>query len=208
MPRVIVIPVVGIVLLLAAASLTAQIVLPGLAERRVAHRLETGGGTAHVSMSAFPAVRLLFGDGDSLRVKGRRLRLKVGHNRRLLHKLDGFDTVTVRLRDTHVGPLQLRSFVLDRPDNQKDYSVRLNGKTSPRALAAFLGGQAGGALGGELGDLAGSLLGGPLPLPLDLRARVHSRDGQPEVEDTSATVAGFPAGPLVQLALDAVLPRI
>jgi hypothetical protein len=207
MPRVVLIPVVGIVLV-AAVSLAAQVVLPGIAERRIADRLETGGGKADVSLSAFPAVRLLFGDGDRLRVKARRLRLDVGDDRRLLRRLDGFDAVRVRLRDTRVGPLELRSFVLDRPGERRDYTVQLAGRTRPRALAAFLGGRAGGSLGGELGALAGSLLGGELPLPLDLRARVRSRGGQPEVEDTSGTVAGLPAGPLVQLALAAVLPRI
>lgn len=207
MPRVIAIPFAAAALV-ATLSLATQLVLPALAERQIAGRLESGGGRADVSMSAFPAVRLLFGDGDSLRVKGRRLRLAVGHDRRLLHKLDGFDAVRVRLRDTEVGPLQLKSFVLDRRDERRDYTVRLAGRTSPRALAAFLGGRAGGAIGGDLGKLAGGLLGGGLPLALDLRARVRSRDGEPEVQGTRGTVAGFPAGPLVQLALAAVLPRI
>ena len=199
---------VAVVVLVAALSLAAQLVLPSLAEHRIADRLETGGGAADVSLSAFPAVRLLFGDGDSVRIKASRLRLEVGHERRLLHRLDGFDRVRVRLRDTQVGPLQLSSFMLDRPDGDRDYAVRLTGSTSPRALAAFFGGRAGGPLGGDLGALAGGLLGGSLPLPLDLRARVRSRDGQPELERTSGTVAGLPAGPLVQLALAAVLPRI
>jgi hypothetical protein len=207
MRRVVLLPIAGI-LLVAAVSLAAQLLIPGLAERRVADRLETGGGEADVSLTAFPAVRLLFGDGDSLSVKARRLRLDVGHERRLLHGLDGFDKVRVRLRDTELGPLELRSFVLDRPDDGRDYTVRLAGKTSPRALARFLGGRAGGSIGGQLGDLAGGLLGGSLPLALDLHAKVRSQDGEPEVEDTSGTVAGLPAGPLVQLTLAAVLPRL
>src|SRR5256885_989007 len=111
MRRVALLSVAG-VLLLAAVSLATQVLLPSLAERRVADRLETGGGTAGVSLS------------------------------------------------------------------------------------------------GELGGRAGGLLGGSLPLVLDLRARVRSRDGQPEVDGTSGRVAGLPAGPLVQLALAAVLPRI
>ena len=206
--RRVVLALIGLAGLLAALSLAAQLVLPSVAEHRIADRLRSGGGSADVSLSAFPAVRLLFADGDSLRIKARRLRLDVGHERRLLHRLDGFDSVRVRLRDTEVGPLQLRSFVLDRPDERRDYAVRLTGRTSPRALAAFLGGRAGGPIGGDLGALAGSLLGGGLPLALDLQARVRSSDGQPELESTSGTVAGFPAGPLVQLALAAVLPRI
>jgi hypothetical protein len=207
MPRVVLIPVVGIVLV-AALSLAAQLLLPGLAERRVADRLEVGGGNAEVSVSAFPAVRLLFGDGDALRVKARRLRLQVGHEARLLNHLDGFDSVRIRLRDTEVGPIDLKAFVLERHEERDHYTVRLAGRTNPRALASFLGSRAGGALGGELGGLAGSLLGGTLPLVLDLRARVQSRDGRPEVDATSGTVSGLPAGPLVQLALAAVLPRI
>jgi hypothetical protein len=207
MPRVLVF-LLAAAAVLAIATTAAQLLLPGLAERRVADRLEAGGGEADVSLSALPALRLLFGEGDSLRVKARRLRLDVGHERRPLHRLDGFDEVRIRLRDTRMGPLELSRFALDRPQDGDDYQVRLAGKTTPRALARFLGGRAGGPLGEGFGDLAGGLLGGSLPLPLDLRARVKSRDGEPTVEEAGGTVAGLPAGPLVQLALAAVLPQI
>ncbi|MFN2616995.1 MAG: hypothetical protein ABR581_07695 [Thermoleophilaceae bacterium] len=194
--------------MLAALAIAAQLLVPGFAERRVADRLEAGGGHADVSLDAFPVLRLLFGEGDSLKVKARRLRLEPGHERLLLERLDGFDEVQVRLRDTRMGPLDLGTFVLERPEGREDYQVRLEGETSPRALARFLGGRAGGPLGEGLGGLAGGLMGGGLPLVLNLRARVKSRGGEPTVEEAGGTVAGLPAGPLVQLALAAVLPRI
>ena len=207
MPRVVVLSLTG-ASLLAVLAVAAQLLVPTLAERRVADRLESGGGRAEVSVSAFPAIRLLFGDGDSLKVKARRLRLEPGHERRLFDRLDGFDEVRVRLRDTRMGPLELGTFKLDRPHENEDYRVRLAGKTTPLALARFLGGRTAGPLGEGLGGLAGGLLGGQLPVVLDLRARVTSRGGEPAVEEAGGTVAGLPAGPLVQLALAAVLPRI
>jgi hypothetical protein len=44
----------------------SQLLVPGLAERGVEDRLTEDGSTASVSLSAFPAVRLLFDDGQAL----------------------------------------------------------------------------------------------------------------------------------------------
>src|SRR5215211_4847164 len=70
MPRVVVL-LIGLAALLLVAS---QFALPALAERRAEDRLEEGGGSASADVRAFPALRLLFGDGDSLDVRGRGLR--------------------------------------------------------------------------------------------------------------------------------------
>jgi hypothetical protein len=185
--------------------LASQLVLPPIAERRTADRLERHGGSADVSLSAFPALRLLFGDGDSLEVKGRNLQVDPGHGRDALDRLDGFDDVRVRLEDLETGPLHVSSFELLRDKGQSDYRARIKGTTSAREVASFLGSRAGGALGGLLGDLAaGSLLGGSTEVPLDFRARVHSDGGEVNVSGATGSVAGLPAGPLAQLVVNAV----
>src|SRR5215213_6389205 len=67
--------VVVVLAVLAVLIVASQLLLPSIADRRAEDRLERHGGTAEVSMSAFPAVRLLFHDGHKLKVTGTGLRL-------------------------------------------------------------------------------------------------------------------------------------
>lgn len=183
-----------------------QIVLPKLAERKVENRVEAAGGTAQVSVSAFPAPRLLLGDGDSLEVRGRGLTVDVSGRQSVLERLDGFDSVDVRLTNMDAGPLAVSSFSLERAEGEDRYRLRLDAETSPRDVAGFLGSQAGGLVGGVLGDLAAGGLpsGGAERLPLRVRAGVESRDGEVDVTSADGSVAGVPAGPLAEIVVQAV----
>jgi hypothetical protein len=206
--RRIVAVILVVVLVLLVAS---QLVLPRVAEHSAAGRLTRDGGSAHVSVSAFPAVRLLFGSGDSLKVDARGIELPAGGGGGSFDRLDEFGEVRIRLRDAGAGPLRIRSLRLDRPEGSHAYTATIQARTSPRDVAAFLGTQAGGALGGLLGDLAAGVAlpgGAGTRVPLDLRATVVSRDGQREVSAASGAVAGIPAGPLVELVLDALVRRV
>jgi hypothetical protein len=194
-------------LLLLALS---QFVLPPLAERKVEDRVKENGGTAQVSISAFPAPRLLFGDGDSLRVRGSGLEVDAVERQRVLERLDGFDSVEVRLTDVRADPLDVETFELTRAEGEGDYSLRMGAETTPREVAGFLASRAGGPLGGMLGDLAAGNLpgGGDEPLPLDIEADVVSRDGEVAVASASGSVAGVPAGPLAELVVEAVARQL
>jgi hypothetical protein len=205
MRRVAAVTLGSLVVLLVAS----QLVLPPIAERRAADRLERHGGSADVSLSALPAVRLLFGDGDSFEVKGSNLEVDLDRGGDSLDRLDGFDDVRVRIEDLEAGPLELSSFELARDEGESDYRTRIRGTTSAREVARFLGSQAGGALGGLLGDLGASTLpGGATEVPLDFRARVQSNGGEVNVSGATGSVAGLPAGPLAQLVVSAVALRL
>src|SRR5712691_6060947 len=144
--RRIVVVIVALVLVLLVAS---QLVLPRLAEHSAAGQLTRGGGSADVSVSAFPALRLLFGHGDSLRVDGRGLVLPT-EGKNGMEGLNRFSEVHILLRDSRAGPVTIRSFRLDRPQNSHQYEARLSGRTSPGEVAAFLGSRAAGPLGALL----------------------------------------------------------
>ncbi|TMK75973.1 MAG: hypothetical protein E6G48_00220, partial [Actinobacteria bacterium] len=93
-------------LLIAALVLVAlfgvsQLVIPPVAEHRIEDRLTDGGGTADVSLQAFPAARLLFGDGTNLSVSGSGLDLGLQQQSNVFDKLDGFDRVEVSLKQFH-----------------------------------------------------------------------------------------------------------
>jgi hypothetical protein len=195
--------IVALVLVLLVAS---QLVLPPLAEHSAAGRLTRDGGSADVSISALPALRLLFGHGDSLRVDGQGLQLPTEGNNGL-DRLDKFGEVHVRLRDSTAGPVGIRSFRLDRPPESDHYEARLSGRTSPRDVAAFLGSRAAGSLGALLGELAAGTAfagGSAVKVPFELNASVNDQG----VYAAGGTVGGVPAGPLIQLVLDALLRRI
>jgi hypothetical protein len=196
--------IAAIVVLLVVAS---QLALPPLVERAARNRLTRDGGSAELSVSALPALRLLFGHGDSLHVDGRGITLPTEGGEEGLSGLDKFGEVHVSLRDSSAGPVSIRSFRLERPHGADHYEARLSGRTSPRDVAAFLGSRAGGSLGALLGELAaGAALpgGSATKVPLELRASVNG-DG---VHAAAGTVAGIPAGPLIQLVLDAALRRL
>jgi hypothetical protein len=205
MPRVVVFLIGGIVLLIVAS----QLALPPIAENKVESRLERDGGTAHADVHAFPALRLLFGHGDSLDVRGHGVRLDVRGAGADLGRLDGFDEVHVRVTEADAGPLDVRSLSLDRAEGDDRYELRSGAETTLRELAGFLGSQAGGALGGLFGGLAAGTLpgGGNTRVPVRLSAHVESRDGRPAVSGAEGSVAGIPAGPLAEVVVGALLTR-
>jgi len=206
MPRVVVI-LIGLVAVLLVA---AQLALPAIAERRAEDRFEERGGTAKVDVGAFPAVRLLFGDGGRFTARGSGLSFDISRERGDLGKLDGFDEVDIRLTRLDAGPVEVADFELRRPEGAAAYELRMVGTTTPREIAGFLGSEAGGALGGLFGGLAAGSLpgGGAQPVPLEVAASVESRDGRPEARAVEGTVAGAPAGPIADLVVAAVLSRL
>jgi hypothetical protein len=195
---------------LALLLLVSQLVLPWLAEGEVEDRLEDRGGDASVSLSAFPALRLLFDDGDSFNVTGEGLRLDPQRRLEAFERLDGFDEVSIRLDKLEAGPLELDSFVLERRSGSREYELGLSGTTTPREVGAFIGSEAGGPFGRALGEFAGGTLpgGGTTPIPVEVDAVTARRDGEVEVSGVTGSIAGLPAGPLAEIVLDAVVSRL
>lgn len=205
MRRIVVIPLAA----LALALVASQLFLPGVAERRAEDRLEQKGGTAKVSMSALPAVRILFGDGDKLTVRGSGLRLEPEARGDELDRMDGFDEVSVELDNLRAGPLHVSAFSMSRGEGKDDYRTRMTATTTAAEVGSFLGSQAGGGFGALLGGLAGgSLPGGATPVPVKVNAVIASKNGNPEVRSASGSVAGIPADPLVQIVVAAVAARL
>jgi len=186
-------------LLAVVLLVAAQFALPAIAENRAADVLTEDGGTADVDIDAFPAVRLVLGDGDLVRVRAREITLPlVAPDEKVLDDLDGFGEVDVEVSDARSGPFRLDTVTLKR-DGDGPYRTAIRGTVSAQDLGTFAGGQMGGAFGGFFGGLAGGALpGGDQPVPVDLDATLRSDDGRPEAVVVHGTVAGIPAGPLVE----------
>ena len=114
MRRSVALPIGIVVAFLIVALLATQLILPPLAARQIEHRLTKDGGSAHVSLHAFPALRLLFKHGDSIDVTGDGLSVQLGTGRQhVLDKLDGFGSAHIHLTNVRAGPFDTKSFTLD-----------------------------------------------------------------------------------------------
>lgn len=203
--------------LLAAAAIVVvllvatQVIAPRVLSGEVEKRLTKDGGTAHVTITAVPAVTLATGRGQSIEISGDDLVYDLDErNERPFERLDGFGDVNVDLRDLDAGAVKLSSFTLTREGRDQPYSLSMRGTSTPRDLAAELGAATGGTLGGLLGGLASGVLpdGGVGTVPLRLDATVASDDGRPQIDQARATVAGVPAGRLTEVVLRSVLDRL
>jgi hypothetical protein len=202
--------VIGVVVL---AGVT-QLVIPGFVERRVEQSLEerSDGGEAVADVKAFPAVRLLWGSGDRMEVRGRGLAIDIAQRTDdPLGRLDGFDEVDIDLTDLTAGPVDVQAFSLVKNEDDTSYYLRMEAETTPIALAESVGGQLGGDLGSLIaGAGADALLGGgEVDVPIDVEGQVSRADGGTlDVDAVQASVAGVPAGPFAEAMVQAVVERL
>lgn len=186
-----------------------QFALPAWVSRRVEDRLTRRGGSADVELRALPAARLLFSDGDLARVRARGISVPLGTPpRKVLGGLEGFDEVDIELIDARAGPFRLDRVSLRRDGADRPYRVAVKGSITARELASYGAAQLGGSLGGFLGGIAGGAMPfGDERVPLDLDA-VLRRDGERlRAVVVHGSVAGLPAGALVEALAQALAGR-
>jgi hypothetical protein len=197
-----------VALVLLALVGLAQLVIPPIAENRIEDRLTAAGGAADVSMSAFPAARLLFGDGSSISVTGSGLDLTdEQESGEVFSNLDGYDRVSVELEDFRAGPFALASFDLSRPGPEAPYHLVTRGRTTPADLAAY-GASRLGLPGGPLLSYFGDQILDRQYIPIRLDMGLESDGGRIVVVSGTGTVAGVPTGPLAQIITSLVAVRL
>ena len=185
-----------------ALLVVSQFAIPGLAESEVEDRLTEGGGDADASVSALPAVRLLFGDGDRLQVEGSGLDLELDQETEVFERLDGFGEVEISISDFRAGPIAVRSFDLAR-DGSSPYRLVSSGEASPAEMVE-LGAESLGLPGGGLAGLAFD----DEPVPVELDMELESADGEFEVVSGESTIAGISTGVLGELITEAIVSRL
>jgi len=194
---------------IAVLAVLVQIFLPPILEGRIESRIEKDGGTAEVTLSAFPSPRLLFSHGRRIEIRAGGQRIDLAEDTNALGKLDGFDEVDIRLTDLRAGPVTARQFELSRGSGDSNYTVRMVARVRPRDLSQYAAEFLGGRLGGLLGGLAGAAIPfGDGEVPLELAAEVASEGGRPALVTGSGSVAGIGTGPLTEAILGAVLSRL
>jgi hypothetical protein len=197
---------IALALLALALAVASQLLLPGIAEHGVEDRLTEGGGQAQVSVSAVPAARLFFDDGERFEVRASGLDLDLDQRTKVLDRLDGFSEVDVAIDDFIAGPLEIDSFELTR-DGSGPYRLVSSSRASAATLVDFGADELGLPGGGFLGGLAGQALGNR-KVPLDLDMELTSDGGTIEVVSGGGTVAGIPTGPLGEVITEAIVARL
>jgi hypothetical protein len=187
-----------------------QLVLPPLLAGKVEDRLTARGGTANVDLEALPALRLLAHEGDRFKLAGHGLRFPLDQKQAVFDKLDGFDSIQVRLTDVKAGPFTVSRFELSRRDGEQDYSLSSSGQSTvaqissyltsglPPLLSSFLNGTARGVTGPAANR----------PIPFSVVAELASDGGEPRLVSGSGRVAGIPAGPFAALLAQTVVSRL
>lgn len=212
--------VVAVIVLLAAVVAGLQLAIPRIAAARVRARLTEAGGTAEVSVRAFPATRLLRNAGSRIEVRGRDLEIGLASGGGAadivpppvvaptgLSALDGFTEVDIELVDFRTGPFAVAAFVLER-SGAGSYAMATRADTSAAELAGFGLERLRSIPGaGLLGSVAGPALGSRR-ITVSVQIELASDENGLRVTAGGGTIAGYPAGPLATTIAAAVARRL
>ena len=164
----------AIVAVLLVLAVVAQLVLPGIAERRVRDELEAVAAVSDVEVSAFPAVKLLLGEVDSLSARLSDAEAGQGELADLIARTERIDRLRVTAGRAQVAGLELTDAVLVKDGERLHAEATITREQISRALPAGARVDRISSAGGELlvegvFEVFGFQLAGP--------ARVAPRDG-------------------------------
>jgi DUF2993 family protein len=92
----------------------AQVFLPKLAASKISSRVGKYGTVEHVHVSAWPAIKLLWGDADSVEVRASRLRVTPSQTAKLLAEAHGISDLDLSSLSAKEGSLALSDVSLHK----------------------------------------------------------------------------------------------
>ena len=125
--------------LLAVAALVlvlAQIFLPGIAASRIRSRVARYGSVESVHVEAWPAIELLWGHADKVRVSARRLALTPAQTASLVAQASGAHELTASSQEVREGQLRLTDVQLLKHGSSLYGVAHLAAADVPAALPA------------------------------------------------------------------------
>jgi hypothetical protein len=203
----------------------AQVLLPGIAAKRITTRLSRYGSVQSVSVKAFPALKLLWHNADSVTVKAGSLKLTPAQTASLLWEARGLNDIDLTASSMTEGPLQLRNVSVHKRAKSLTGRAQTSATGPSGALPGGFGLQLVGSEGGEVkvrgsGGLfgvggsvdavvlasGGKLVARPVGFPLDALTLTLFSEPHVYVVGVGATAQRGPEGTLgYQLALAATL---
>ncbi|MGH2865085.1 MAG: LmeA family phospholipid-binding protein [Solirubrobacteraceae bacterium] len=129
----------GLALVVVLLLAVAQVVLPLIAVSRIRSRVGRFGTVESASVSAWPAVKLLWGSVDSVRVRAKSLTLSPAQAAGLLWEARGTASVEVSAERVQVGPLRVTDATLSKRDSALSAQAFTSEADVEAALPAGLG---------------------------------------------------------------------
>jgi hypothetical protein len=176
--------VVAIVLVLGLA----QLVLPRIAASTISSRVRRYGAVQSVSVTAWPAVKLLWGDADSVTVTARDLRLNPQQAAGLVWQGRGAGSVEMTAAHVQLGPLRLSRVSLrkrgDALTAEAFASAADVGAALPPGMSVAL-------LRSEAGSVAITASGGLFGVSASLVAVAEAQEGRLVARPLGLLLGGF-----------------
>jgi hypothetical protein len=164
----------GVAVFLLALAAVAQLVLPELAERNLREDLKASGQVRRVDVSAFPALKVLFGRADRVEVEMGEVRAGQGELADLLARTADTHDLRARASVLRVGPFVARDARLDKDGERVRGSVAVTTAELTAALPVEVGLQ---PVESEDGSLLLEATAGILGQQVTVRARLAAREG-------------------------------
>jgi hypothetical protein len=163
--------VLGVVVLLAVA----QVVLPLIAVSRIKSRVGRYGTVESASVSAWPAVKLLWGSVDSVKVKAKSLTLSPAEAASLLWEARDTASMDVSAERVQVGPLRVTDATLSKHGSALSAQATTSEADVKAALPAGLGVR---LLRSEAGEVEVQATGGLFGINASVNAVAGASDGK------------------------------
>jgi hypothetical protein len=181
--RRIALALVGLIVL---ALVLVQIFLPGIAASRISSRLRRYGSVQSVSVTAWPAVKLLWGDADTVKVRALRLTVTPAQTAKLLWEGRGLSRIDVTAARAQEGPLRLRDVTLRKRGSAVSAQALV---THADAIAALPPGISVALLASEGGSVKVRASGGLFGVEASVEAVAGPSEGR---------LIAHPLGPLLE----------
>jgi len=165
----------GLAAAIALVLVLAQLFLPGIAASRISSRVGKYGAVEHVGVSAWPAVKLLWGHADSVDVRAGDLRLSPHQTASLLWEGRDVSSMHVTAASLREGPLRLTDVSL------RKHRARLSASglaSEADAQAALPSGLSLMLLGSDGGRVQVRAIGGLFGVQAGLDAVAEAREGR------------------------------
>jgi len=163
--------VLGVVVLLAVA----QVVLPLIAVSRIKSRVGRYGTVESASVSAWPAVKLLWGSVDSVKVKAKSLTLSPAEAASLLWEARDTASMDVSAERVQVGPLRVTDATLSKHGSALSAQATTSEADVKAALPAGLGVR---LLRSEAGEVEVQATGGLFGVSATVNAVAGASEGK------------------------------
>ena len=178
----------GVAVAIVVVLVLAQVLLPGIAAGIVRRKIEKYGTVESVKVKAWPAVKLVWGEADEVKVKAGRLRLGEGQTVALLMQAKGVKRMDTTAQSVEVGKLRLTNTSLEKHGSALKAEGEVSEEDVKRALPEGIEVT---LLKSENGTVVVRASGGLFGVNASVEAVVKAEDGKLVAQPTAFLLDGL-----------------